>query len=99
MAATQGEPARLLAWVRERDADLLALRRAGRAAVVMPGLFAIGIEILANPTVAAFAAFGSFAMLLLASFGGPAIDRVRSQAALALAGAALVVLGTLVSQT
>src|SRR5579871_3722031 len=47
--------------------------------------------------MAAFAAFGSFASLLLASFSGPLSDRLRSQAALALAGAALVVLGTAVS--
>jgi uncharacterized membrane protein YccC len=87
----------LIGWIRARDGDLLALRRAGRAAIVMPGLFAIGIEVIGNPTVAAFAAFGSFSMLLLASFTGPMPDRIRSQAALALGGGVLVVLGTLVS--
>ena len=88
---------RLLRWVRARDGDLLALRRAGRAAIVMPGLFAIAIEIIANPEIAAFAAFGSFSMLLLASFGGPMADRLRAQAMLALVGAAFVVVGTAVS--
>jgi uncharacterized membrane protein YccC len=89
----------LIGWVRARDGDLLALRRAGRAAIVMPGLFAIGEQVIGNPTVAAFAAFGSFSMLLLASFTGPMADRIRSQAALALAGGVLVVIGTLVSTT
>jgi len=63
----------------------------------MPGLFALSIEVIGNPIVAAFAAFGSFAMLLLVSFGGPVADRVRAHVALALAGALLVVVGTLVS--
>ena len=70
-------PAGLLGWVRARDGGLLALRRAARAAIVMPGLFALSVKVIGNPTVAAFAAFGSFAMLLLASFGGPLADRLR----------------------
>jgi len=52
----------------------------------MPGLFALSVKVIGNPTVAAFAAFGSFSMLLLASFGGPMADRVRAQIALALCG-------------
>jgi hypothetical protein len=90
-------PVRLIDWIRARDADLLALRRAARAAIVMPGLFALGVKVIGDPTVAAFAAFGAFSQLLLASFSGPMVDRVRAQIALALAGAVLVVLGTLVS--
>ena len=43
----------LIGWVRAHDGDLLALRRAGRAAIVMPGLFAIGEKAIGNPTVAA----------------------------------------------
>jgi hypothetical protein len=90
-------PVRLIDWIRARDADLIALRRAARAAIVMPGLFALSVKVIGDPTVAAFAAFGAFSQLLLASFTGPMADRVRAQLALALAGAALVVLGTLVS--
>ena len=37
----------------------------------MPALFALGEEVIGNPAVATFAAFGSFAMLLLVDFGGP----------------------------
>jgi uncharacterized membrane protein YccC len=88
-----------LRWLSARDRDLAALRRAGRAAIVMPAMFAIGIELIENPVVATFAAFGSFAMLLLVDFGGPLRERLQAQAALALMGAAFVCLGTLVSQS
>ena len=80
-------------------ATLLALRRAGRAAIVMPAMFALGEEVIGNPALATFAAFGSFAMLLLVDFGGPMRERLQAQAALAVAGCALVCLGTLVSQS
>jgi uncharacterized membrane protein YccC len=88
-----------LQWLGKRDRDLAALRRAGRAAVVMPAMFAIGDKLIANPMVATFAAFGSFAMLLLVDFGGPLRQRLQAQATLALAASVLVCLGTLVSQT
>ncbi len=87
-----------LQWLGRRDPDHLALRRAGRAAIVMPAMFALGDEVIADPALATFAAFGSFAMLLLVDFDGPVLDRLRAQAALAAAGCALVCLGTLVSQ-
>jgi uncharacterized membrane protein YccC len=88
-----------LQWLGQRDRDLAALRRAGRSAIVMPGMFAIGEKLLANPALATFAAFGSFAMLLLVDFGGPMRDRLQAQAALGIAGCLLVCLGTLASQT
>jgi uncharacterized membrane protein YccC len=88
-----------LQWLGKRDRDFAALRRAGRAAIVMPGLFAIGDEVIANPALATFAAFGSFAMLLLVDFGGPMRERLLAQAALALVGVVFVTLGTLVSQS
>ena len=88
-----------LQWLGKRDRDLAALRRAGRAAVVMPAMFALGEEVIANPIVATFAAFGSFAMLLLVDFGGPLHERLQAQATLAIAASALVCLGTLVSQS
>jgi uncharacterized membrane protein YccC len=88
-----------LQWLEKRDRDLAALRRAGRAAVVMPAMFAIGDKLIVNPMVATFAAFGSFAMLLLVDFGGPLRERLQAQATLAVAASVLVCLGTLVSQT
>jgi uncharacterized membrane protein YccC len=88
-----------LQWLGKRDRDLAALRRAGRAAIVMPAMFALGDKVIANPVIATFAAFGSFAMLLLVDFAGPLRERLQAQAALALAGFVLVSLGTLVSQS
>jgi uncharacterized membrane protein YccC len=64
----------------------------------MPSMFAVADLLIGNPAVATFAAFGSFAMLLLVEFSGSMIDRVRSQLALVAAGAAFVCLGTLASR-
>lgn len=89
----------LLGWLRARDAGLSALRRAARTAIVMPALFAFGAQVVGDPTLATFAAFGSFAMLLLADFGGSMRDRLAAQASLVLVGGILVCLGTLVSGT
>ena len=74
-----------LQWLGRRDRDLAALRRAGRAAIVMPAMFALGDRVIANPIVATFAAFGSFSMLLLVDFGGPLRERLQAQATLAVA--------------
>src|SRR5213078_4591984 len=52
---------------------------------VMPALFALGVKVIENPTVATFSAFGAFAMLLLADFRGAMRDRLRNQIALAMA--------------
>lgn len=87
-----------LQWLRQRDRELAALRRAGRAAIVMPAMFALGDKVIANPILATFAAFGSFSMLLLVDFGGPLRERLQAQATLAVAGCALVCLGTIVSR-
>ena len=64
----------------------------------MPAMFAVGSKAIGNPAVATFAAFGSFAMLLLVDFGGPMRDRLQAEAALAAAGAVLVCIGTLASR-
>jgi uncharacterized membrane protein YccC len=90
---------RLLQWVRARDPGLSALRRAGRAAIVMPGMFALGTEVIGNPAIATFGAFGSFAMLLLVEFGGPMRSRLQAQATLAAVGVVFVCVGTLASRS
>ena len=87
-----------LQWLAERDRGLSALRRAGRTAIVMPSMFALGDRVIGNPTLATFAAFGSFAMLLLVDFNGPMRDRLQAQASLAVLGAVFVCLGTLASR-
>ncbi len=65
----------------------------------MPLLFAFTDKVIANPEMSYFVAFGSFAMLLLVDFGGTIADRLRSQAALAVACSAFISLGTLASRS
>ncbi|MFE3589577.1 hypothetical protein ACFXOY_18950 [Streptomyces niveus] len=81
-----------------RDHGLLVLRRAGRTAIVMPGTFALCDQVIGNPEMALFAAFGSFAMLMLVGFGGPMRQRMQAQASLAVVSSLFVCLGTLASQ-
>ncbi len=85
-------------WLRARDRHLAATRRATRTAVVMPAVFAVADLVIGDPAVAIFAAFGSFAMLLFADFGGPVRDRLAAQTVLGAAGAALIAAGTAVSR-
>jgi uncharacterized membrane protein YccC len=87
-----------LRWLGQRDRGFAALRRATRAAIIMPGMFALGDKVIGNPQLATFAAFGSFAMLLLVDFGGPMAERLQAQAALAVTGGVFVCLATLASQ-
>ncbi|HEU5333945.1 MAG TPA: FUSC family protein [Actinocrinis sp.] len=91
-------PTQAWGWLTAHDRGLLALRRAARTAIVMPLMFALGDKVIKNPDVATFAAFGSFALLMLVDFGGPLRDRLRAQAALSLVGAAFVCIGTLASR-
>src|SRR5690348_1466850 len=86
-------------WLGQRDRGFAALRRATRAAIIMPAMFALGDKVIGNPQLATFAAFGSFAMLLLVDFGGSMAERFQAQAALAVTGGVFVCLATLASQT
>ena len=88
-----------LRWLGQRDRGFAALRRATRTAIIMPAMFALGDKVIGNPQVATFAAFGSFAMLLLVDFGGPMAERLQAEAALAVTGGVFVCLATLASQT
>ena len=76
-----------------------AALRAVRAAIVVPGLFAFADQVLDNLQVATFAAFGGFATLVLVSFGGTRREKLTAHLALALAGSALIAIGTAVSST
>jgi uncharacterized membrane protein YccC len=62
-------------------------------------MFAVGDRVIGNPAVATFAAFGSFAMLLLVDFPGEMDDRLLDQAALGVMCGVLIALATLVSRT
>jgi len=63
----------------------------------MVGLFAITDAWIGNVQMATFAAFGSFATLVLASFAGSARDKLIAHGLLALTGSLLLTIGTAVS--
>jgi len=76
------------------DPGLVSLKSAARAAIVMPAVFAFADQVIGQPQTALFAAFGSFAMLVLASFSGPPRSRFTAYLSLGISGVALVALGT-----
>src|SRR6266511_5486506 len=80
------------------DPDRAALKAAARAAIVIPAVFALAHEVIGDPQTSLFAAFGSFAVLVLVDFAGPIRSRLVAYLALACAGAANIVLGTLCSR-
>ncbi|MER6373167.1 FUSC family protein [Streptomyces mirabilis] len=90
-------PGSVASWLRDRDPELAATRRAGRTALVMPALFALCSQVIGSPTMATFAAFGAFSMLLLVDFTGPMVQRLRAHLGLAVGWAVLICLGTLVA--
>jgi uncharacterized membrane protein YccC len=74
-----------------------AALRAVRATIVMPALFALTYKVIGDLQMATFAAFGSFATLVLASFGGSRRDKAAAHLQLALIGSAALIIGTAVS--
>jgi len=81
----------------ERDPGLRATKRSVRAAVLVPGVFALSTFGIGNSQTTLFAVFGSFALLLFADFGGSTSVRLRSLIGLYLAGVVLITAGTLCS--
>jgi uncharacterized membrane protein YccC len=64
----------------------------------MPALFAFADKVIGDTQTATFAAFGSFAMLVLVEFTGRPRSRLTAYLTLGMLGAVLVVLGTLCSR-
>ncbi len=87
----------LTGWLPARS--LPAALRAIRATVVMAGLFAITFKVFDNLQMATFAAFGSFATLVLSSFAGTTRERLTAHLLLALSGSVLLTIGTAVSSS
>ncbi len=79
--------------------DMAALKSAARAAIVMPAVFAFADKVIGQPQTSIFAAFGSFAMLVLAEFAGPPLTRFLAYLGLGCVGAAFITLGTLCSRS
>src|SRR3989440_954812 len=82
-----------------RDPGFAALRRAARAAVVIPLAFALGTFVLHLGQNVIFIVFGCFALLVITDFGGLRPARARAYLTATAVGAVLVALGTFVSLT
>jgi hypothetical protein len=76
-----------------------AAMRAVRATLVMPGMFALTSVVIGDPQMTLFAVFGSFATLVLVTFGGTRRDKALAHLGLAVTGSAALIIGTLVSGT
>jgi len=81
------------------DAGGFAVRGALRAAITMPLAFAIALVGFDSDEMALFASFGTMALLVFVEFSGPPRLRLRAYAGLGVAGAVLVAVGTLCSQS
>jgi hypothetical protein len=83
--------------IRERDPEFDALRRAVRAAVVVPLAAALSFAVAGNSQTPLYTIFGSFALMVLADFPGNRQTRALAYTGLGINGAVLITLGTLVS--
>jgi hypothetical protein len=84
--------------VRSRDPEYDAMRRAVRAAIVVPVAAAVSFTIAGDSQTPLFTVFGSFALMVLADFPGNRQTRALAYAGLGLNGALLITLGTVVAR-
>jgi len=83
--------------IRRRDPEHDALRRAVRAAIVVPISAAAGFYVGTGSHTAIFAIFGSVALLIMVDFPGNRPARALAYGGLAFNGAVLITIGTLVA--
>lgn len=83
--------------IRRRDPEFDALRRAARAAIVLPIAAAVSFSVAGDSQTPLFTIFGSVALLILVDFPGNRPARALAYAGLGLLGVLLITLGTLVS--
>src|SRR2546430_10082485 len=81
------------------DPGFAALRRAARAAIVIPPVLAFTISVLQGGQNVIFAVFGCFALLVMSDFGGQRPARALAYLTATGVGAFLVTIGTLVSDS
>ena len=79
------------------DPGFAALRRAARAAIIIPPVFAFHTLVLHGGQNVIFAIFGCFALLVMSDFGGDRPARAVAYLTATVAGALLVTIGTLTS--
>jgi hypothetical protein len=83
--------------INERDPEHDALRRAIRAAIVVPIVAAVAFELGGGSQTPLFAIFGSVALLIMVDFPGNRPARALAYAGLGFNGAILITLGSLVA--
>jgi uncharacterized membrane protein YccC len=83
--------------IRRRDPEHDALRRAARAAIVLPLAAATSFTFAGDTQAPMFTIFGSVALLILVDFPGNRPARALAYGGLAVNGMVLITLGTLVS--
>ena len=71
--------------------------RALRATLVVPTMLWLSFDVIGSLQVALFAVFGSFAALVLTTFGGSRRDKAKAHFGLAVVGSVGLILGTLAS--
>src|SRR5260370_29237620 len=79
------------------DTAFASRRRAARAALIIPPVFAFYTLVLHGGQNVIFAVFGCFALLVMSDFGGQRPARALAYLTATLAGAVLVTIGTLAS--
>jgi uncharacterized membrane protein YccC len=79
------------------DPGFAALRRAARAAIVIPPVLAFSTLVLHSGQNVIFAVFGCFALLVMSDFGGQRPARALAYLTATFVGAILVTIGTLAS--
>jgi uncharacterized membrane protein YgaE (UPF0421/DUF939 family) len=88
---------RVVDLLRQRDPEFDALRRAARAALVVPISAAVGFIVGSGSQTPLFSIFGSVALLILVDFPGNRPARALAYCGLGANGLGLITLGTLVA--
>lgn len=83
--------------LRQRDPEFDALRRAARAALIVPVAAAVGFAVGGGSQTPLFSIFGSVALLILVDFPGNRPARALAYGGLAVNGMVLITVGTLVA--
>jgi uncharacterized membrane protein YccC len=81
------------------DPGFAALRRAARAAIVIPLAFVFAELVLRQPQSLIFVIFGGFSLLVISDFGGLRRPRAIAYLTSTVVGAGLLALGTLASRS
>lgn len=88
---------RVLSWLRRRDPELAAVRRAGRVTVAGCIGFYAGRYLLDDPTLALYAVFAAISLGVLSDVSGTPARRTRLLLAALPVGLVVVTLGTLLA--